>query len=154
MIHRTVDRYLKTIPNDLIISTMDRDNTDERVLYLIQEYESLIEQGYNLPAIESTTTTKQLKEALGEFGEKEGEIVEEILEVFAHNYLPKAYKRKKREELGQFHFKGLMIFSGFMLFAVVIVVVLVYGVITNSLDPNSILGSFAKAIAQILGLIN
>ena len=150
----TVQNYLKTVPNDIVISTMDRDLVNERVLYLVDEYESMIDEGYNLPAIDDTTTTGQLKDNLNEFSLTNPQEVREFLLDFADNFLAKTPELKeKKKEITDKQTKHMYITYLLGFFSMLLIVMVIGGLITGAFSFTTAFTSIMNFFGSLVNAI-
>lgn len=152
----TVKNYLKTIPNNIIISTIDRDTVDERIVYLIDEYEVMIDEGYNLPAIDDTTTTGQLKDYLTEFSLTHPDEVRDLLLDFADKYLPNAHGlHEKRKDITDKQTSNIFKIWFTVFFSFLLIVLLIGGIVTGNFSFTdgftSIMNFFSSIASAIIG---
>lgn len=145
-----IQAYLQTIPNDLIVKQIDRDEIDPRTAFLITRYELLIEDGFNLPAINNTTTTGNLKENLTVFSLYHPREVQELLYDFADEHLHQENTLKEdyveRSVKEPRSLKTLIIIWVVIFMSVILVVVLLAGILSGNF-------SFTSAFSGILNIL-
>ena len=144
--------YLQTIPNDSLVEEVREKDEDTRAIFLIVEYEALIEDGFNLPAITNTTTLGDLKDNLTKFSMYHPREMQEILYDFADKFLPNEttlredYVTKGPKEPRSL--KQIIIIWVVALFSAIVLIVLLAGILSGNISFTSIFNS----ILNIFGL--